>query len=47
MDFETIQRKLHSGAYHAIKEYEADVHLTFDNAWGCRLGHGKRIKDEV
>jgi E1A/CREB-binding protein len=32
MDLGTIQKKLDSGAYHEIKDFSADVNLTFDNA---------------
>ena len=32
MDLGTIQKKLDSGAYTSIEAFEADVHLTFDNA---------------
>jgi Bromodomain/TAZ zinc finger len=32
MDLGTIQRKLESGTYHAIKDFQSDVNLTFDNA---------------
>lgn len=32
MDLGTIQKKLDAGAYHAIKDFNSDVNLTFDNA---------------
>jgi hypothetical protein len=32
MDLGTIQKKLDSGTYHAIKDFQSDVNLTFDNA---------------
>jgi hypothetical protein len=32
MDLGTIHKKLDSGAYHAIKDFNSDVNLTFDNA---------------
>lgn len=32
MDLGTIHKKLDSGVYHAIDDFQADVHLTFDNA---------------
>ncbi|KAG7373114.1 histone acetylation domain containing protein [Nitzschia inconspicua] len=32
MDLGTVHKKLDSGAYHAIKDFYADVNLTFDNA---------------
>ena len=32
MDLGTIKKKLENGCYHSLEEFEADVHLTFDNA---------------
>ena len=32
MDLGTIRKKLENGCYHELKEFEAHVHLTFDNA---------------
>ena len=32
MDLGTIQKKLEKGEYHAIKDFQADVNLSFDNA---------------
>jgi len=32
MDLGTIQKKVDNGQYHAIDDFAADVHLTFDNA---------------
>jgi len=32
MDLGTIHKKLDNGAYHAIEDFQKDVHLTFDNA---------------
>lgn len=32
MDLGSVQKRLENGAYHSIEHFEADVHLTFDNA---------------
>lgn len=32
IDLGTVHKKLDSGAYHAIKDFNSDVNLTFDNA---------------
>jgi E1A/CREB-binding protein len=32
MDLGTIRKRLENGCYHELKEFEAHVHLTFDNA---------------
>lgn len=32
MDLGTVNKKLDAGAYHAIKDFQADVNLTFENA---------------
>lgn len=34
MDLGTVSKKLDSGAYHSIRDFQADVNLTFDNAMG-------------
>lgn len=32
MDLGTIRKKLENGVYHSLEDFEANVHLTFDNA---------------
>lgn len=32
MDLGTMRKKLENGCYHSLEEFEANVHLTFDNA---------------
>jgi E1A/CREB-binding protein len=32
MDLGTVQKKIDSGAYHSVEDFQADVNLTFDNA---------------